>query len=238
MQKGPIKYHNAPDVIQSYSYIPYFKHLFASQPELGKPVKIGKTYANAFFDDLAPVHYFFTYIAGFLSGGCIGGKGAQLNSEQKRPFKIHADKNGCCYFKQNPTEKIPNGQYRYIVSPKGGVYIFDADPSLFHNSIRGSQPVQSAGSLYLDNGFITRIDNSSGHYRPSRTQFMRALGGLYAAKFIDEGTKVFTVDASYFALTHKREGAVDELMRSGDIQIPEAWQATDEVHHKMRHIGF
>lgn len=235
MKKGPITYPHAPDVTQNYSYMPYFKSLFATQAELGKPVKVGKTYTNAFFDDLAPVHYFFTYIAGFLSGGLYGGKGAQLNAQQKRQYKICADENGRCFFKNNSTAKIPSGYYRYIVSPKGGLYIFDADPSLFHNSIRGSQPVQCAGSLYLNNGFITRIDNSSGHYRPSRSQFMRTLGGLYAARFIDEGTKVFTLNVnSLFSTHHNHEGAIDELMTSGDIQIPQPWQATQTIHHKMK----
>ncbi|HRE32724.1 MAG TPA: hypothetical protein PLD88_12170, partial [Candidatus Berkiella sp.] len=169
----------------------FFKQLFARQFELGKPVKIDKIYPNAFFTDLAPVYYWFTYVSGYLSCGLMGGKGKQLNTTDKQQYKVLIHNRRCAFKQDRNKQPIRTGYYRYIVSPKGGLYIFDAnDGTLFHNSIRASQPVQCAGALYIDNGFITYINNSSGHYRPTRAQFMRTLGGLYAAGYIDESTGV------------------------------------------------
>ena len=238
MQEGPEYYDHTPDITQSYSYIPIFRSLFAIQSEFGRPVKVGKTYPNAFFSNLASVNYFYTYVPSFLSFGLTAGKGRQLNTAQKSQYKIVANRNGECFFKDRPDEKITSGFYRYIVSPKGGLYIFPLhDLSLYHNSIRGSQPVQCAGVLKLDNRFITWIDNSSGHYRPTRGQFMRTLGGLFSAKFIDEGTEVFTFKSdSHFNYIRVNEGDVDDLMKQGDIQIPKPWQATRSVHAKMKKL--
>ncbi|MCS5709939.1 hypothetical protein [Candidatus Berkiella aquae] len=236
MKKGPLRYPHFPDITQSYCYIPFFKQLFARQPELGNPVKIQQIYPNVFFTDLAPVYYWFTYVSGYLSCGLNGGKGTQLNATQKQQYKVHLH-NKRCTFKINPKkEPICTGYYRYIVSPKGGLYIFDAiDDSIFHNSIRASQPVQCAGTLYMDNGFITYINNASGHYRPTRAQLMRTLGGLYAAGFIDEATEVSSFHVKHlFSGSLKKEGDVGDLMSTNDIQIPEPWQATKFVHDKMK----
>lgn len=230
------RYENKP-FVSKHSYFPKsFQPLFSSQSELGKPVKIDKEYKNAFFSNLATVNYFHTYISGIFTLGLIGGIGKQFKTEEKKKYKTYADTDGLYQLIDDQKRYIPNGFYRYIVSPKGGLYILTDDiHNAFHNSIRGSQPVQCAGEVMIRNGKIGMIGNQSGHYRPTRAQLVRTLGGLYAAGLIlndDANVKCFKIDG-YLSYSIQDIGTIADLIHSGEIKIPSPWQATPDIHDMM-----
>ncbi|CAM2822523.1 hypothetical protein [Legionella worsleiensis] len=231
------EYENNPTSLPSYSYSPLFmRSFFSKQTEFGKPVKPGKTYPNAFFSNLATVHFYHTYLSGILTFGWQGGIGKQMMQTEKKQFKTYRDEEGLYQLNNDNKEYIANGMYRYVVSPKGGLYILTDKnmTSCFHNSIRASQPVQSAGQIMIINNNIETISNSSGHYRPTREQFLRTVGGLYAAGFLDLTVRVqcFVIDG-FFSYSTKNLGVLEQLIKNDEIKIPHPWVATTEFSNLM-----
>lgn len=229
-------YVNTPTALPTYHYGPrVFQPLFSTQRELGKPVVDGKTYTNIFFDNLASVNYFHTYISGYLTCRLHGGLGRQFTTGEKKKYKTYVDGDELYQYHEGQKIYIADGDYRYVVSPKGGLYIIsDYSDDVFHNSIRGSQPVQCAGAVEISDGRITKISNESGHYRPTKAQLLRTLGGLYAAKFIDSETRVrcFTV-TGFMSSSTENIGTIGTLIRSNDIWMPTPWQATQDICARM-----
>ena len=231
------RYENNPMSLSSYSYSPLLmQSFFVKQTEFGKPVKPGKVYSNAFFSNLASVHYFHTYLSGILTLGFHGGVGKQLLATEKKQFKTHCDAGGLYQLNNNNKEYIKNGLYRYVVSPKGGLYILtDKDNTCFHNAIRASQPVQCAGEVMIINNQIEIIGNESGHYRPTREQLLRTVGGLYAAGFLNlkVNVKAFVADG-FFSYSIQNIGTLKQLIKQDEIKIPHSWEATAEFSNKMK----
>lgn len=230
---------SVPETLPTYSYTPSSIHsFFVKQKELGKPVKVGKKYTNAFFDDLASIDYMHTYVTGMLlpriCGG--GGIGHEFDTQEKKQYKANSDEYGLYRMIEGKKHYIPNGDYRYVVSPKGGLYIFPLRlENVYHNGVRASQPVQCAGGMTIKNGQITLIDNGSGHYRPTQKQFFRTLGGLYAANLIDEDTKIESFEIGYFGIPRfSPMGNMGRLIHGKIIKVPNGWEATDELHAKMK----
>lgn len=93
------RYENNPMSLPSYSYSPLLiQSFFVKQTEFGKPVK---HYSNAFFSNLASVHYFHTYLSGILTLGFHGGVGKQLLATEKKQFKTHCDAGGLYQLNNN-----------------------------------------------------------------------------------------------------------------------------------------
>jgi hypothetical protein len=65
----------------------------------------------------------------------------------------------------------------YVLSLWGGIYSTQHDRNLhkFHSQYMGGKPVVCAGEMTIRNGILSRISNSSGHYRPSPEQLNRLL---------------------------------------------------------------
>lgn len=221
-------YDHTPYIEPARHYLPAFMQpYFSSQSELGKPVKEGKSYPNPFFDDLASIAYFHTYL--------MLRKGKEFTTAAKKPFKTHIDQNGLYQLCNEQQQYLEDGVYRYIVSPKGGFYILPhQEAHVFHNAIRASQPVQCAGGVWIQNRRIMQIDNASGHYQPTQEQLLRTCGGLYAAGLMDAETKVrcwksMGLFTSPFVLL----GSVGQLIQDQLIKIPKPWTATKEVYETM-----
>ena len=108
------KYENVPE--PRYSYLPSFQSFFSIQSELGKPVKVGKIYPNAFFSNLAsanPRDYIIAIINSYHT------MGEQFTTEEKKKFKTYVDDVGLYQFIDDEKKYIPDGKkYDYIVSPK------------------------------------------------------------------------------------------------------------------------
>jgi len=76
----------------------------------------------------------------------------------------------------------------YVITPKGGLIVYPHDDSFSHHSqARSGQYVACAGHLHLDNsGKITRMDNDSGHYKPSSVHLLYAALHLYKKRLIGD----------------------------------------------------
>lgn len=232
------RYENNPTV-SKHAWLPkVFQPLFSIQRELGKPVKVGNEYKNPAFSNLATVDYLHTYVWGTITLGFFHGTGKQFNTEEKKKYKTHIDDNGLYQIIENKKRYIANGEYRYIISPKGGLYILtDYEKNTFHNSIRASQPVQCAGGITIIDGEIYGINNASGHYKPTLTHLLKAIGGLYAAGFISNvEAHVQCLDLKSWSPSLISIGKIGDLIRAGEIKIPHAWTATQDIHDKMRSL--
>lgn len=75
--------------------------------------------------------------------------------------------------------KLAEGEYHYVVSPKGSLYIDWGHQTPYHAGILGGRPVQSAGKLRIRDGKVVAIDASSGHYQPTVVQHERTMFGLH-----------------------------------------------------------
>ncbi len=231
------RYQNNPTSLPSYSYGPLLlQSFFSKQTVFGKPVKPGKAYPNAFFSNLATVHYVHTYLSGILTLGFHGGVGKQFLKKEKKQFKTYCDSEGLYQLINDNKVYIKDGSYRYVVSPKGGLYILtEKENNCFHNAIRASQPVQCAGEVMIINNQIKEIGNQSGHYRPSREQLLRTVGGLYAAGFLNLDVEIcaFSING---VLSYSIEGigTLKKLIKQDAVKIPDSWDATIEFSNKMK----
>jgi hypothetical protein len=89
-------------------------------------------------------------------------------------------------------------------------------------------------------GKITVINNDSGHYKPTKDQLFKALGGLFAAGFISESTKVQVLEQELALAPNQRpvtvikfETVLRELIIDNEIIIPYPWEASEEVNRAM-----
>lgn len=223
-------YKNTPEIPTSYSYVPVLTRLLSTQSELGNPVKTRENkpdgYSNIFFSNL-------------VTAQTLAFRGRkQLTTEEKKKYKTYLDKEkGCLYRLINDIKtNVPNGIYSYIVSPKGGVYIFEGED---HGSIRGFQPVQCAGEVLIRNGKIYVINMAAKDYFCNWDQYFRTLGGLYAAGFIDEKTEYcFVMELRFYEKLGGKGGChtIEDLIKSngGDFKVPTLWTPDEDFPEKMR----
>ena len=186
----------------------------SKQTKFGKPMKPEKKYPNAFFSDLAYVDYSHTYLPGILTAGAFDGVGKQYSEAEKKQFKVYGDAGGLYQINNNNKKYIADNVYRYIVSPKGGLYIFTNEiDNCFHNAMRASQPVQCAGMVWINNNQISSIDNASGHYLPTEKQLLRTIDGLYTAGFLNSNVNVKTcVESPSHHVRMKDMGTIKDLI--------------------------
>jgi hypothetical protein len=64
----------------------------------------------------------------------------------------------------------------FVMDAQGRIYAYPEPKSgeIHHSSLAAGQPVALAGQLVIKNGYITHIDNMSGHYQPTLEQLSRA----------------------------------------------------------------
>jgi hypothetical protein len=164
------------------------------QSTLGKPRKEGKTYPNLDFDDLAKNQELKMDLERHERGVL-----EYFTTEFKKQFKVRATSAGL----QRDGKSMPPGMYGYVVSPKGGLYAIAhpdeearlsgkgiTNTTFYHSLFRAGEPVQSAGFFEYDGSLITYINRSSGHYRPTEEQHLRAVLGLHKAGYLSEQTLV------------------------------------------------
>lgn len=99
-----------------------------------------------------------------------------LTSQEKKKFKVRKEQGvlSC------GLQEIKTGNYLYVVSPKGSLYIIPFHKqmnggSTHHSTIRAGQPVLCAGELEIAKDEktghmeISKLSLYSGHYQPSAT---------------------------------------------------------------------
>lgn len=246
-------------VFQPQTYVPRTLGI-SQQSEFGKPVKMGKTYRNASFSELVAVS---SSISRTLTWGWINGHGKQLTPQEKKKYKVHVDNNGLYQLNEEGQKKyLIGGEYSYIVTPKGGFYLFDkGDRTLTHSSIRASHPVQAAGNLSISNKRIEKITPTSNYYLTTWEQLIKVVGGLYVAGFVDgdascverdyteseKNVALLTVLESAIQYTNNSQSMdekkslfpelktakVRDLIASKTMQLPEPVKGTQELCEMM-----
>ncbi|HRF44792.1 MAG TPA: hypothetical protein PLD30_11235 [Candidatus Competibacteraceae bacterium] len=115
-------------------------------------------------------------------------------------------KNGCLYarpFKENSLELVLNTN-GYSKNMPGEAYVWLKSGELLihphyvgtfhHSSFDNGGKVRCAGTIDVKNGIIERLDNSSGHYRPSTRHFLTFLKILNEKKVLNPTADVRTHD--------------------------------------------
>ncbi|NJN46159.1 MAG: hypothetical protein HC808_06405 [Candidatus Competibacteraceae bacterium] len=66
--------------------------------------------------------------------------------------------------------------------------------SFHHSSFNGGRKVRCAGMMTVENGKVMRVDNNSGHYKPTTQHFLTFLKILDDKKVLAENARIATHD--------------------------------------------
>ena len=109
--------------------------------------------------------------------------GEYYSPEERDECIVYVDENRHVRYKNND-KGIQAGSHMYVVLPSGELCI---DDPLTHSQFNAGGPVQSGGHLVIDKeGTISQIDNFSGHYLPTISQFLSTMIGLYRVGILNE----------------------------------------------------
>lgn len=102
-------------------------------------------------------------------------------SEWKKAMDSDNEIRFSSFLNNRPTQpaeltKVPSGQYMYVLNNMNELVIAPAkNGEIHHSSLSGGEAVLGVGEMWIEDGCITKIDNSSGHYRPKICQLMNVL---------------------------------------------------------------
>ncbi len=105
-----------------------------------------------------------------------------FEGSQKEEYRVISTEDHIWVF--NATRSIVNtGPNMYVVTPDGAFYIFN---TTVHSQLTAAGPVQSAGWVQYNREDPTKtiIDNCSGHYSPTLSQFISTLIGMHQSSFL------------------------------------------------------
>ena len=120
-----------------------------------------------------------------------------LSCDDKKHIKVRI-RHGQIYRDLDGHHQIKDDQYVYVLSPKGRLYILnrsdqekeqfkEKDLLFYHHSTpRAGNPVLCAGNIKTEDGVITEIDNSSGHYSPSTESLIFSICWLFELGILNE----------------------------------------------------
>jgi filamentous hemagglutinin len=96
--------------------------------------------------------------------------------EQQKKAQVFVGRDGQLTFANG---KLADGDWIFVVDQNGRII---ASPPvvgrIHHSSLAAGQPVTMAGTIYIENGRLHTITNSSGHFRPDTDAFRKFLGNL------------------------------------------------------------
>lgn len=168
----------------------------------------------------------------------VGQKVIYFGDDDRRFLELAVDpQTGRLYRASDPTrapvDLVGEGTVMpiFVMDGQGRIYAYPKPRSgeIHHSSLAGGQPVALAGQLVVKDGYITHIDNMSGHYQPTvrqldlaRTFLERKLGanlglaarvGVMEAWVRDEASGQFKRKAKLVDL--------DQALRAGTQSEPE-----------------
>ncbi|MCL9683390.1 hypothetical protein [Legionella maioricensis] len=114
-----------------------------------------------------------------------------FDKETHNNHKIKIDKvNRWRYETSN--ELVPENRYMFAVGKNGALYL--GNPTV-HSQFKAGKQVQSAGWIEYqwdneEQQAKILIDNCSGHYTPTLSQFIQTLYGLHQAKFLPDHLEI------------------------------------------------
>lgn len=102
--------------------------------------------------------------------------------------EVKMDINAQMKWVDSKNSHLKPGKYMYAVGRLGGLYV---DNVTVHSQFKAGKCVQSAGWLtYAGDWSSLIMDNNSGHYHPTLSQFLSTIYGLIKAKIIHEELKI------------------------------------------------
>lgn len=116
-----------------------------------------------------------------------------FDSQTRKAHKVKMDGKYLTYEKSG--NRVSNGTYMYAVGKNGALYI--GTPTV-HSQFKAGQDTQSAGWIkyqFSEATFNITIDNCSGHYTPSLSQFISTLYGLHQTGVLPDN---FTIKLNRF----------------------------------------
>lgn len=102
-----------------------------------------------------------------------------FDKDTRKEHKIALDENDRWIYEKD-SRVVPDGKYMYAVGQNGALYM--GNPTV-HSQFKAGKDTQSAGWIeyHWDKDANVIIDNCSGHYTPTLSQFLITLHGLHAA---------------------------------------------------------
>lgn len=96
-----------------------------------------------------------------------------FNEEEKRACKVVTDADHAWIYSESK-ESLVDKKYMYIVDSQGSFHVFNAT---VHSQVNAGAPVMCAGWIdYVRENPSNRVvDNCSGHYTPTLSQFINTL---------------------------------------------------------------
>jgi hypothetical protein len=107
-------------------------------------------------------------------------------------------------------ERKPNGKYTYIVDLDGNLIVSDL-PGVHHSHLANGKKVKAAGDVWFEDGQLVRIDNSSGHYKPTMLESMDVLCAINYE--LDNCEDIIFIDYSNVASGELKSYPLGELMK-------------------------
>ncbi len=116
-----------------------------------------------------------------------------FEKHERQNLKIELDEKLSVWSYENSRKILASGRYMYAVGKNGAMYV--GDGIAVHSQFKSGKDVQSAGWLsYVKKedgkSFDLMIDNCSGHYTPSLSQFLQTLRGLHHVGIIPDEFKI------------------------------------------------
>jgi len=103
-----------------------------------------------------------------------------LNEEERNRYKITI-KNGRIYDANDQLVDTSNASVRPGKTPERAIFVMDKHGNIYlstfskkgvfhHSSFLAGQPVAAAGDIRIENGKVTDVSRTSGHYQPTSNQ--------------------------------------------------------------------
>ena len=128
-----------------------------------------------------------------------------FDKSDKEQYRVVTTQNHIWLFKTNHAT-VDNTPKMYVVTKSGSLYVFNAT---VHSQLKAAKPVQSAGWVTYNKEDPSKmtIDNCSGHYSPTLSQFISTLIGMQRFyflphRFITKINKLTTIDVQDDRIKH------------------------------------
>ena len=102
-----------------------------------------------------------------------------LSNEQQQQYVLQYSEEDSIFF-ANEGEQIEDGEYQFVLTCEEYPRLLYSD-SLHHSALSNGKKVLAAGSLIFSDGYLEKITNNSGHYRPTDDEMLDVIKALHTA---------------------------------------------------------
>ncbi|KTD46459.1 hypothetical protein [Legionella quateirensis] len=102
-----------------------------------------------------------------------------LSFEQQQRYVVQYSEEDSIFF-ADEGEQIEDGEYQFVLTCEEHPRLLYSD-TLHHSALSNGKKVLAAGSLIFSDGYLEKITNNSGHYRPTDDEMLDVIKALYTA---------------------------------------------------------